>query len=166
MCDSTDISRFKSCDLWLTGFRSALGAYAETVKNASQAVCACRVLDAAKLSYENCCKPLHDGREDGSVLPETAEQLMRSRYSAFVLGLERYLLATWHESTRPKELGLDAQLRWRGLEIISTRAGGATASRGVVEFAAHYRDGRHEAQQHEVSTFVKQDGAWYYLDAL
>lgn len=100
------------------------------------------------------------------MLPSTAEQLMRSRYSAFALGLEQYLLATWHESTRPKDLELDAQLRWRGLEIISTRAGGAAASRGVVEFAAHYTDGGHEAQQHEVSTFVKQDGAWYYLDAL
>lgn len=100
------------------------------------------------------------------MLPQTAEQLMRSRYSAFVLGLSQYLLATWHESTRPKELDVDSQMRWTGLEIISTRAGGAAASRGVVEFAAYYRDGRHEAQQHEVSTFVKQDGAWFYLDAL
>lgn len=166
MRDSTDILRFKSCDLRLTGCRSALDAYAETVKNASQTVCTCRVLDTAKPSYENCCKPLHDGREDGSLLPQTAEQLMRSRYSAFVLGLSQYLLATWHESTRPKELDVDSRMRWTGLEIISTRAGGAAASRGVVEFAAYYRDGRHEAQQHEVSTFVKQDGAWFYLDAL
>lgn len=144
----------------------ALEAYAETVKNASQTTCACRVLEAEKLSYENCCKPFHDGRTDESVLPQSAEQLMRSRYSAFVLGMAQYLFATWHESTRPKELELDPQMRWTGLEIISARAGGAAASRGVVEFTAHYLDGRHEAQQHEVSTFVKQDGAWFYLDAL
>lgn len=91
---------------------------------------------------------------------------MRSRYSAFVLGLAPYLLATWHESTRPGELELDPQMRWTGLEIIATRSGGAAASRGVVEFAAHYLDGKKKAQQHEVSTFVRQDGAWYYLDAL
>lgn len=166
MRDSTDILRFKSCDLRLTGHGFVLGAYAETVKNTSQTICACRVLEAGELSYENCCKPFHDGRKDGSLLPSSAEELMRSRYSAFVLGLAGYLLATWHESTRPKEMELDPQMRWTGLEIISTRAGGAAASRGVVEFAAHYLDGRIDAQQHEVSTFVKQDGAWYYLDAL
>jgi len=91
---------------------------------------------------------------------------MRSRYSAFVLGLTPYLLATWHESSRPQELELDQQMRWRGLEIIKTRAGGSDASRGVVEFAAHYLEGSHEAQQHEVSTFVREDKAWFYVDAL
>jgi len=91
---------------------------------------------------------------------------MRSRYSAFVLGLSTYLLATWHESTRPQELELDPQMKWAGLEILSTRAGGAGARRGVVEFAAHYVDGNRQAQQHEVSTFVREDGAWFYVDAL
>ena len=141
-------------------------AYSESVENSSQTPCYCRELDAVKLSYQQCCQPFHVGRADHSVLPETAEQLMRSRYSAFVLGLVPYLLATWHESTRPKELELDPQMRWMGLEIIKTRSGGAEANRGVVEFAAHYLEGSYEAQQHEVSTFVRENGAWYYLDVL
>lgn len=141
-------------------------AYAEIVKNSSQTACPCRILETEPQGYESCCKPFHDGRKSGSVLPETAEQLMRSRYSAFVLGLPDYLLATWHESTRPQELELDAQLQWAGLEIIRTRAGGTGASRGVVEFAAHYREGEQLAQQHEVSTFVREDNAWFYVDAL
>ncbi|WP_075972392.1 YchJ family protein [Glutamicibacter halophytocola] len=136
------------------------------MKNSSQTTCYCRELDSLKLSYQECCQRFHDGRADGSALPETAEQLMRSRYSAFVAGLAPYLLATWHESTRPQELELDPQMRWTGLEIITTRSGGAEASRGVVEFAAHYLEGQREAQQHEVSTFVRENGAWFYLDAL
>ncbi|WP_315973743.1 YchJ family metal-binding protein [Glutamicibacter sp. M10] len=99
-------------------------------------------------------------------MPETAEELMRSRYSGFVLGLVPYLLATWHESTRPQELDLDPQMRWAGLEILSTRAGGAQATRGVVEFAAHYVDGGNAAAQHEVSTFVREADAWFYVNAL
>lgn len=164
--DSTDIAGYKSCDLWLTGCLMLLDEYSESVKNSSQTTCSCRELDSVKLSYQECCQPFHDGRADQSVLPETAEQLMRSRYSAFVEGLAPYLLETWHESTRPQELELDPQMRWIGLEIIKTRSGGSHATRGVVEFAAHYLDGQREAQQHEVSTFVREDGAWFYLDAL
>lgn len=166
MRDRGDIPRYKSCDLWLTRGKMLIGAYSESVKNSSQTLCPCRVLDTVKLSYHQCCQPFHDGRTSASLLPETAEQLMRSRYSAFVLGLTDYLLATWHESTRPKELELDPQMRWEGLEILSTRAGGVSASRGVVEFSAHYLEGKQHAQQHEVSTFVRENGAWFYVDAL
>lgn len=91
---------------------------------------------------------------------------MRSRYSAFALGLRRYLLETWHETTRPKELELDAQMRWLGMVILATRAGGATATRGVVEFEAHYSLGQDRDSQREVSSFVREDGAWFYVDAL
>lgn len=99
-------------------------------------------------------------------LPDTAQELMRSRYSAFVLGLSDYLLQTWHGTTRPKELELDEQMNWLGLEIISTRSGGASATRGVVEFSAYYAQGKSRQSQHEVSTFVREDGAWFYVDAL
>ncbi len=99
-------------------------------------------------------------------MPDTAEELMRSRYSAFVLGLSDYLLRTWHETTRPADLELDQQTRWEGLVIDSTRSGGATANRGVVEFTAHYSQAGLGGQQHEVSTFVRENGAWFYLDAL
>ena len=91
---------------------------------------------------------------------------MRSRYSAFVLGLADYLLQSWHETTRPAELLLDEDLHWEGLDIVKTRSGGAQASRGVVEFTAHYSQDGQRGSQHEVSTFVRENGAWFYLDAL
>jgi len=128
--------------------------------------CPCRVNEAQPRSYGSCCRPFHEGRASLEVLPDTAEQLMRSRYSAFVLQLPGYLLATWHESTRPRGIEFEPGLEWRGLQILRIRAGKAGAVRGVVEFAASYRSGTGEGMQHEVSTFVCEDGAWFYLDAL
>jgi uncharacterized protein YchJ len=49
------------------------------------------------LPYAECCRPLHDGTGTAA----SAEQLMRSRYSAFAVGDPAYLLATWHPTTRP-----------------------------------------------------------------
>ena len=128
--------------------------------------CPCRALDADQASYAQCCQPFHEHRASGQVLPPTAEQLMRSRYSAFVLGLADYLLQSWHETTRPAELLLDEDLHWEGLDIVKTRSGGAQSSRGVVEFTAHYSQDGQRGSQHEVSTFVRENGAWFYLDAL
>lgn len=130
------------------------------------APCPCRVGQEEQPGYRDCCGPWHAGREDRSALPPTAEALMRSRYSAFVLQLADYLLETWHESTRPRSMELDASTRWLGLSIVRTRAGGAQASRGVVEFRAGYRCQGFEGEQHETSTFVREAGAWYYVDAI
>lgn len=91
---------------------------------------------------------------------------MRSRYSAFVLEMPDYLLATWHESTRPRTVEFDAHTQWLGLQIVRSRAGGATASRGVVEFIARFRQAGVSGEQHETSTFVREGGAWYYVDAI
>lgn len=128
--------------------------------------CPCRTLDAEKPAYSRCCQPFHEHRASGEVLPDTAEQLMRSRYSAFVLGLAGYLLLSWHETTRPADLQLDGELHWEGLQIVKTRSGEAQAVRGVVEFIAHYAQDGQRGSQHEVSTFVRENGAWFYLDAL
>jgi SEC-C motif-containing protein len=96
----------------------------------------------------------------------TAAALMRSRYCAYVLKLEAYLLATWHASTRPAALGLAAQSpapRWLGLEV--RRHVDDAADRAVVEFIARYRVGGGRAQRlHEVSRFVRENGRWFYLD--
>jgi SEC-C motif-containing protein len=111
--------------------------------------------------YAACCEPLHRG--DGAA---TAAALMRSRYCAYVLKLEAYLLATWHPSTRPAALGLAAQSpapRWLGLEV--RRHEVEPGDRAVVEFIARYRVGGGRAQRlHEVSRFVCEDGRWFYLD--
>jgi len=89
---------------------------------------------------------------------------MRSRYSAYVLANEAYLLATWHASTRPSQpdLAADAPTRWRGLEIKHHAATGA--DQAVIEFVARYKIGGRAHRLHEVSRFVREDGRWYYVD--
>jgi SEC-C motif-containing protein len=89
---------------------------------------------------------------------------MRSRYSAFVLGLRDYLLATWHPSTRPAELELATEppTKWLGLEIKHAADTGTDAA--TVEFVARYKIGGRAHRLHETSRFVREDGRWYYLD--
>ena len=85
---------------------------------------------------------------------------MRSRYSAFVLGLIDYLVATWHVSTAPGDLELQSA-KWLGLEVRHTATSGDA---GVVEFVARYRvDGRGQ-RIHETSRFIRENGRWYYID--
>jgi SEC-C motif-containing protein len=89
---------------------------------------------------------------------------MRSRYTAFVVGDERYLAETWHPGTRPHDLTLDPSQRWTGLEIVETAAGGEADARGVVEFRAGWRHGSDSGVLHERSRFVRQSERWWYLD--
>jgi SEC-C motif-containing protein len=85
---------------------------------------------------------------------------MRSRYSAYVLGLIDYLLATWHASTAPGELEL-APLKWLGLELLHVQQSGDA---GVVEFVARYKENGRAQRLHEISRFVREQGRWYYID--
>ena len=113
-------------------------------------------------SYAACCGPLHDGRAAAA----GAAQLMRSRYSAYVLGREDYLLATWQADTRPASLRLAAQQpapAWLGLDVRDEQR--IDDDHATVEFVARYRLGGGRAQrQHEVSRFVREAGRWYYVD--
>jgi len=103
----------------------------------------------------------------GNARVQTAEQLMRSRYTAYVLGDEAYLLRTWHASTRPATLALTAApVKWLGLRIVRTVAGGPDDRDGVVEFEARYKPPGRAERLHEVSRFVKEDGQWYYVDGV
>ena len=83
---------------------------------------------------------------------------MRSRYSAYVLKLEDYLLATWHTSTRPASLDFAGE-KWLGLDIKKHRNESNT-----VEFVARYKIGGRAHRMHEISRFVFADGRWFYLD--
>jgi SEC-C motif domain protein len=114
------------------------------------------------LLYADCCGRLHDGTATAA----TAEQLMRSRYSAFVVGDARYLVATWHPATRPGRLVLDDDVRWTGLDVLATTGGSLLAADGTVEFRAHYVRDRQPGAQHERSRFVRTAGAWRYLDGV
>jgi len=109
-------------------------------------------------SYSICCAPLLEGAP-----ALDAEALMRSRYTAFVLGRSDYLLASWHSSTRPAHLTLDADVRWLGLSVKAHRSSGP--DHATVEFVARSRQGGGRAQRlHEVSRFVREGGHWFYLD--
>jgi SEC-C motif-containing protein len=112
-------------------------------------------------NYGNCCGPLHAGERSAA----TAEQLMRSRFSAFAVGDTGYLLATWHPSTRPKILELDPGQRWTRLDVLATTGGSPFHDSGTVEFRAHYRHEGRPGSMHELSTFTLEDGQWRYLRA-
>ena len=115
----------------------------------------------ASVPYAACCQPLHEGRAPAA----SAEALMRSRYSAYVLGLRDYLLASWHPDTRPDALDLDDTpgLRWLGLDVKRHEDGGDGSA--VVEFVARHRVGGGTAKRlHEVSRFARIDGRWVYVD--
>ena len=88
---------------------------------------------------------------------------MRSRYSAFVLQLERYLLETWHPTTRPPKVAFDPQHKWLGLKVVDAK--GTSPSTAEVEFIARYRiGGASAARLHERSRFVHENGRWFYVD--
>ncbi|AHH98394.1 YchJ family metal-binding protein [Kutzneria viridogrisea] len=109
--------------------------------------------------YEQCCGRLHQGRASAA----TAELLMRSRFSAFAVRDEAYLLRTWHSSTRPPGVEFDPGLRWVRLEILDRVEGGMFATEGTVEFRAHYREGGQRGAMQERSLFVRDAGNWVYL---
>jgi SEC-C motif-containing protein len=90
---------------------------------------------------------------------------MRSRYSAYVLGETAYLLKTWHPSTRPRTLQPDPDVRWYRLDIVAHTGGSMLDTRGTVEFRAHFRHDGIADQQHENSRFLRENGAWLYVNA-
>ena len=108
--------------------------------------------------YATCCEPYHRG-----AVAETAEKLMRARYSAFVKGEWEFVHRTWDERTRPSlaDLQSDDGGKWLGLEVRRHVAGQDQAS---VEFVARYKvDGRAK-RLHEISRFVREQGQWLYVD--
>lgn len=106
----------------------------------------------------DCCARLHGGEPAA-----TPEALMRSRYSAYVLGLTDYLLTTWHDSTRPPGLpSEEAGLKWLGLEVRCCTL--QDADHGTVEFVARSKLGGRAHRLHETSRFVRAGGRWLYLD--
>ncbi|MDX2974401.1 YchJ family protein [Kribbella solani] len=109
------------------------------------------------VSYDVCCGRLHLG----VVTAATAEELMRSRYSAFVRHDAAYLQKTWSRTTRPTRIDFPNRI-WTGLEILGTTGGSVFHTEGTVEFNAHYTTGI----QHENSTFTRETGEWVYVAAL
>lgn len=88
---------------------------------------------------------------------------MRSRYTAYVLRLEAYLLASWHASTRPALLDLaeDEGLKWTGLRVEGSDCADDSA---WVLFTARYKVNGKAGKMTEKSRFVKEFGRWFYVD--
>jgi SEC-C motif-containing protein len=127
------------------------------------AACPCGRLDARgnALALVQCC-----GRYLGGAEPAPdAVSLMRSRYTACVLGDEAWLLASWHPRTRPAEAKPQPGVKWLGLEVRDHRE--VDAAHAEVEFVARYRPSTGSGQAvrlHERSRFVREEGRWYYVD--
>lgn len=121
----------------------------------SVATCPC----GSGRALADCCGRLHAGE----AAPD-AESLMRSRYCAYVLGLEDYLRATWHPATRPATLGLDAVPRpqWLGLTVKTHTP--LDETHATVEFVARYKLNGRAFSLHETSRFERMDGRWLYVD--
>lgn len=122
------------------------------------------------MRYADCCGRWHEGLERGEHAP-TPEALMRSRYSAYALAQGRsaaprsllaYLMSTWHPSTAPGDLEL-GPLQWTGLEVLHESTSGDA---GVVEFVAHHKVNGRAGKLHELSRFVREGGAWLYVDGV
>ena len=111
-------------------------------------------------NYAACCGRYLDGNE----IPPSAETLMRSRYTAYTLLREDYLLATWHPSTRPVALGLadDVATKWLGLEV--KRHAMMQTDQALVEFVARYKVNGRAHRLHEASRFVLENGRWFYVE--
>lgn len=121
----------------------------------------------SSLSYQECCRPYHAGTKKAP----TAEALMRSRYSAFATGELDYILKTHDESTR-KELDMEEikswalNSEWLGLEIRETEGGRESDTTGKVEFKCRFIFNGTEQTHHELSTFKKVAGEWFFVDGV
>jgi SEC-C motif-containing protein len=124
-------------------------------------ICPCGRLDAKStpLAFAQCC-----GRWLGTDAPAPdAQSLMRSRYCAFVLHNAPYLLKTWHASKRPSKVSFDAGVKWLGLEVRDAK--NLDADHAEVEFVARQREpGGRAVRLVERSRFVREEGAWFYVD--
>lgn len=115
-------------------------------------------------SLETCCGPILDGAPAA-----TAEQLMRSRYTAYVVGNVDHVVATHDPDTqesvdRDGTLAWSKQSEWLGLEVVGSEGGGAGDTTGTVEFVARFAVAGKIQAHHERSRFKKVDDRWYYVD--
>jgi SEC-C motif-containing protein len=128
---------------------------------ASEMICPCN----PRGLYQSCCQPYHEG----VAIPQTPEQLMRSRYSAYVRQDWAYLSATWHETTRPTALELaeshQPMTQWLGLAVHG--AGVVNdAEMEWVKFTARYRINGRARRIDEASRFIRENERWYYVDGI
>lgn len=118
-------------------------------------------------TFSDCCQPLLEGRS----VAITAEQLMRSRYCAHTCGQIQYIVDTWEAQQRSqldvegiKQWALNSQ--WLGLQVLACKNGLAGDGEGTVEFVASFKSGGELQLHREVSTFIRRNERWYFLNAV
>lgn len=109
--------------------------------------------------FDRCCGLYLSGK----AYPQSAEALMRSRYTAYVMGNLPYLRQTWHPDTCPELSAEDLSTEWTRLEVVRSKQG---LKRSVVEFRAWFRDGDSERALHEISLFKLFKKRWVYVEPL
>lgn len=125
--------------------------------------CAC----GSERSFETCCEPIINGKKEAA----TAEELMRSRYTAFTLANGNYLMRSHHASTRPTRERKNIEkwaksVKWVGLAVLNTQAGEINDETGYVEFKALFIENGELQHIHEKSFFQHQDGKWVYVSGV
>ncbi len=109
--------------------------------------------------YMTCCGRYIEGKQHAP----TAEALMRSRYSAYAMKKADYILKTALESDSRQAIeAWMERITFIQLEVVRTERGKALDKKGIVEFKAWFEEGGKRQRLHEVSTFVKRKGRWFY----
>ena len=121
--------------------------------------CLCPCGSAHK--YNQCCGRYVEAGE----IPATPEQLMRSRYTAYSLQNDTYILDSWHSSTRPASLSEEHKLpvKWVELKVINSSVPAQNDTTAAVEFVARFKVNGKAEQMHERSEFIKEAGHWFYF---
>ena len=112
--------------------------------------------------FSNCCEPVIKGERES----QTAEELMRARYSAFATGAIDFIVATTHSSTRPEVSIADITewsqtSTWRGLQIIETRD--IDDDKTFLSFEAQFTQRGQDVSHRELSHFEREDGKWRFV---
>jgi SEC-C motif domain protein len=111
--------------------------------------------------FVDCCEPILQNLGNA----KTAEQLMRSRYTAFTLADNEYLMKSWAAETRPEDIHAeDDRIQWLKLQVEECEQGGLEDKTGIVTFTASFLSSGHLCKLHEKSNFIKEKDTWYYLD--
>lgn len=119
---------------------------------------------SSQIEYNKCCEPIINGE-----VPETAEKLMRARYTAYTQVNMDFIEKTHDPATRKKtnreeNRAWAEQTRWKCLEILSTEEGRGEDNKGLVEFKAHFESSGEPGTHHEVSEFTKKNGQWFFTN--
>ena len=121
-------------------------------------ICPC----GSGILFSECCEPIIKGARES----ETAEELMRARYSAFVTHAIDFVVASTHSRTR-KDVDLtfirewSENSTWHGLEILETKQ--VNENKAFVSFEAQFTQGGEEQRHRERSLFERENGEWRFV---